>query len=182
MQVFPTEIADVKCIRPEVFRDARGCFLEAWNRRRFAAAGIDADFVQDNCSHSLRGVLRGLHYQLLRPQGKLVGVLAGTIFDVSVDLRQGAATFGRCTGLTLSAERTEFVWIPPGFAHGFLTLSETATVFYKCTDYHAPEHERAILWNDPDLAIPWPLPEGAEPLLSPKDRAARRFRDAEYYV
>jgi len=179
MQVIATEIADVRLIRPDVFGDARGFLLETWNRRTFAAAGIDATFVQDNHSRSTRGTLRGLHYQVQQTQGKLVRVGTGTIFDVSVDVRRSSPSFGKWVGMILSDENHESVWVPPGFAHGFLVLSETADVHYKLTDFHAPEHERSILWNDADLAIDWPLPVGLELELSPRDRAASRFVDAE---
>jgi dTDP-4-dehydrorhamnose 3,5-epimerase len=179
MQVVATSIADVKLIRPDVFGDARGFLLETWNRQSFAAAGIDATFVQDNHSRSARGTLRGLHYQVQQTQGKLVRVGTGTIFDVSVDVRRSSPSFGRWVGMTLSDENLESVWVPPGFAHGFLVLSETADVHYKLTDFHAPEHERSIRWNDEDLAIEWPLPPGLQPQLSARDRVASRFADAE---
>ena len=181
MQVVATEIADVKIIRPRVFGDARGFFLETWNRSDFTAAGIDAEFVQDNHSRSTRGTLRGLHYQVRQPQGKLVRVAFGAVFDVAVDLRQSSPSFGRWIGTTLSDENHEMLWVPPGFAHGFLVLSETADFQYKCTNFYAPDHERAIRWNDPELGIRWPLVEGSEPLLSDKDRAAAAFGDAEYF-
>jgi dTDP-4-dehydrorhamnose 3,5-epimerase len=180
MNVVETALPDVRIIRPDVFGDTRGFFLETWNRRAFARAGLDADFVQDNHSRSARGTLRGLHYQVPRSQGKLIRVGRGKVFDVSVDLRRSSATFGRWVGVTLSDETHELLWLPPGFAHGFLVLSEIADVHYKCTDYHAPEDERSIAWDDPDLAIEWPLPGGTPPLLSPRDRASGRFRDADY--
>lgn len=181
MQVIATKLPDVKVIRPEVFGDARGFFLETWNRRAFAAAGIDAEFVQDNQSRSARGTLRGLHYQIRQPQGKLVRVGRGAVFDVTVDLRRSSPSFGQWVGVTLSDENHDMLWVPPGFAHGFVVLSETADCFYKCTDYYAPEHERSILWNDPMLAIDWPLPADIEPLLSDKDRAAVPFDRAETF-
>lgn len=180
MQVLATEIPDVKLIRPDVFGDARGFLLETWNRRAFAGAGLEAQFVQDNHSRSARGTLRGLHYQVHKTQGKLVRVGAGTVFDVSVDVRRSSPSFGRWVGVILSDENHEAVWVPPGFAHGFLVLSETADVHYKLTDFHAPEHERSILWDDPELAIDWPLPDGMAPLLSPRDRTGSRFAAAEY--
>lgn len=181
MQVIATQLPDVRIVRPDVFGDTRGFFLETWNRASFDAVGIDAEFVQDNHSRSLRGTLRGLHYQIEKPQGKLVHVVGGTVFDVSVDLRRSSPNFGQWVGVTLSDENHDMLWIPPGFAHGFVVLSESADCFYKCTDYYAPDHERAILWNDPELAIDWPLPEGVVPLLSSKDRAAVRLKDAETF-
>jgi dTDP-4-dehydrorhamnose 3,5-epimerase len=180
MEVVATAIADVKLIRPAVYGDARGFLLETWNRRAFAAAGLDATFVQDNHSRSARGTLRGLHYQVRQTQGKLVRVGAGTIFDVCVDVRRSSPSFGQWVGMMLSDENHESVWVPPGFAHGFLVLSETADVHYKLTDFHAPEQERSIRWDDANLAIDWPLPAGLEPQLSPRDRDASRFADAEY--
>jgi dTDP-4-dehydrorhamnose 3,5-epimerase len=174
-----TAIPDVLVIEPKVFGDARGFFLESWNARSFAAAGLPAGFVQDNHSRSPRGVLRGLHYQIVQPQGKLVRVVVGEVFDVAVDVRRASPTFGRWVGERLSADNKRMLWIPPGFAHGFLVLSEAADFLYKTTDYYAPEHERVIAWNDPDLAIAWPL-EGA-PTLSARDAAGARFRDAEVF-
>ncbi len=179
MIVTATAISEVLLIEPKVFGDARGFFLESWNAKAFAAAGIPAAFVQDNHSRSPRGVLRGLHYQLRQPQGKLVRVVAGEVFDVVVDLRRTSATFGRWVGERLSAENKRVLWIPPGFAHGFLVLSETADFLYKTTDYYAPEHERVIAWNDPELAIAWPL--AGAPTLSARDAAGARFRDAEVF-
>jgi dTDP-4-dehydrorhamnose 3,5-epimerase len=177
--VTPTAIPDVLVIEPKVFGDARGFFLESWNAQAFAAAGIPAAFVQDNHSRSPRGVLRGLHYQIRQPQGKLVRVVAGEVFDVAVDLRRASPTFGRWVGERLSAENKRLLWIPPGFGHGFLVLSETADFLYKTTDYYAPEHERVIAWNDPDLAIKWPI--AGTPTLSGRDAAGARFRDAEVF-
>lgn len=168
-------------LKADVFEDARGVFLETWNARDFAAAGIDADFVQDNLSQSKQHTLRGLHYQVEQAQGKLVRVVAGKVFDVVVDLRRSSPAFGQSLGLLLDAEPRDALWIPPGFAHGFLVLSETAAFEYKCTDYYAPEHERAIRWDDPDLDIRWPLPAGVQPLLSDKDAAAVAFQDADTY-
>jgi dTDP-4-dehydrorhamnose 3,5-epimerase len=175
MKIRPTEIAGVLLMEPEVFSDARGYFLETYNARAFAAAGIGEQFVQDNHSQSKRGVLRGLHYQKTKPQGKLIRVLFGEIFDVVVDLRPESNTFGKWSGFNLSASGQKIVWIPKGFAHGFLTLSETADIVYKVTEFYAPEDERVILWNDPELAIRWPV-EG-EPLLSEKDKAGHLFRE-----
>ena len=179
MTVTPTAIPDVMVIEPKVFGDARGFFLESWNRRAFSAAGIRAEFVQDNHSRSGRNVLRGLHYQLQQAQGKLVRVVAGEIYDVAVDIRRSSPTFGRWVGVALSAENRQMIWIPAGFAHGFLVLSDAAEVLYKATDYYAPEHERTIVWDDPDLAIEWPL--GGPPVLSAKDRTGVRFRDAQVF-
>ncbi len=181
MEFEPTEIPDVVLIRPKVFGDARGFFLESWEERKFAAGGLDVKFVQDNHSRSTRHSLRGLHYQLQQPQGKLVRVVTGAVFDVAVDLRRQSPTFGRWVGVTLSAENHNILWVPPGFAHGFLVLSESADFLYRCTDFWAPAHERAIRWNDPDLNIAWPLPAEVQPLLSGKDAAAKPFRDAEVY-
>jgi dTDP-4-dehydrorhamnose 3,5-epimerase len=180
MKVTATAIPDVRVIEPQVFGDARGFFLESWNERAFAAAGIRAGFVQDNHSRSARGVLRGMHYQLNQPQGKLVRVIAGEVFDVAVDLRRASPTFGRWVGTALSAENKRAVWVPAGFAHGFLVVSEHAEVLYKATDYYAPADERSIAWNDPELAIGWPL--AAAPVLSAKDAGGARFRDAETYA
>ena len=179
--VTETGLPGVLLLEPRVFADERGFFLESFNQRDWQeATGLDCRFVQDNHSRSLRGVLRGLHYQLPpHTQGKLVRVVAGEIFDVAVDLRTSSSTFGQWYGRVLTAENRLQLWIPPGFAHGFLTLSETAEVIYKTTDYYAPECDRAVLWNDPVLAIDWPL-EGA-PILSPKDAAAHCCRDAELF-
>jgi dTDP-4-dehydrorhamnose 3,5-epimerase len=179
VNVAPAAIPDVLVLEPEVFGDSRGFFLESWNKRAFAAAGIDIDFVQDNHSRSDRNVLRGLHYQLRQAQGKLVRVIAGEIYDVAVDIRRGSPTFGRWVGVALSARNHRMAWIPPGFAHGFLVVSEAAEVLYKTTAYYAPELERTIAWNDPELAIDWPLVSA--PVLSAKDGAGTRFRDAEVY-
>jgi dTDP-4-dehydrorhamnose 3,5-epimerase len=179
MNVIRTAIPDVAVIEPKVFGDARGFFLESWNARAFAIAGIRAEFVQDNHSRSTRNVLRGLHYQVLQPQGKLVRVVLGEVYDVAVDLRRSSPTFGRWIGERLSAENKRMAWIPSGFAHGYLVLSDFAEVLYKATGYYAPEHERSIVWNDSDLAIDWPLT--GTPVLSAKDAAGVRFRDAEAY-
>jgi dTDP-4-dehydrorhamnose 3,5-epimerase len=177
-----TALAQLLVLTPRYFRDERGFFVESYNKRAFAeAAGADFEFVQDNHSRSTRGVLRGLHYQLPpRAQGKLVRVVDGEIFDVAVDLRGGSATFGRWFGTVLSAEKGNQLWIPPGFAHGFLTLSETADVLYKATDYYAPECERTIAWDDPDIAIDWPM--DLPPTLSAKDSAAPRLTQAETFA
>jgi dTDP-4-dehydrorhamnose 3,5-epimerase len=179
MKVSPTRLPEVLFVEPKVFGDARGFFFESWNEREFERAGIRARFVQDNHSRSEKGVLRGLHYQVRQPQGKLVRVTEGEIFDVVVDVRRSSPTFGKWEGARLSARSKSMLWIPVGFAHGFCVLSDFAEVLYKTTDFYAPEHERSIAWNDPDLAIDWPL-SGA-PLLSPKDAAGARLRDAEVF-
>ena len=179
MKVTPTELPDILLIEPRVFGDARGYFYESYNARALAAAGLGAEFVQDNHSLSARGVLRGLHYQIEHAQGKLVRVVAGEVFDVAVDVRRSSATFGRWVGATLSAENRHMLWIPPGFAHGFLVLSAAAEFLYKTTDYWYPEHERCLLWNDPALGIAWPL-SGA-PTLAAKDGAGRPLALADTY-
>ncbi|MGB9670227.1 MAG: dTDP-4-dehydrorhamnose 3,5-epimerase [Halothiobacillaceae bacterium] len=181
MKLTPTSIPEVILIEPKVFGDHRGFFLESWNARTFAALGLDLTFVQDNHSRSSRGILRGLHYQLVRPQGKLVRVTRGEVFDVAVDLRQGSPTFGRWIGAHLSEDNHRMLWVPPGFAHGFLVLSETADFLYKCTDYYAPEHERCIRWDDPALGIAWPLDGIGTPILSTKDAQGTPWREAEVY-
>lgn len=170
MKVFPTRIPEVLILEPKVFGDERGFFLERYNKRTFeAATGLDVEFVQDNHSRSMCNVLRGLHYQIKQPQGKLVWVVSGEIFDVAVDLRRRSPTFGQWAGFTLSAQSRKMAWIPPGFAHGFLVVSESAEVLYKASDFYAPEHERTLLWNDAGLGIDWPIPSGQNPLLAPKD-------------
>lgn len=181
MQAIFTSLPGVLLLEPRVFGDARGFFYESYNRRAFSVVcGIDPDFVQDNHSRSARGVLRGLHYQIGHAQGKLVRVTEGEIFDVAVDLRRSASTFGQWTGTILSAQNRRQMWIPAGFAHGFVVLSAAAEVLYKTTDYYAPEHERCIRWNDPDLAIDWPL-DGL-PQLSAKDAQGVALRDAEVFA
>lgn len=179
MQFTPTAIPDVILIEPRVFAEERGFFMETWQARRFAAAGLDLRFVQDNHSRSAQGVLRGLHYQVQQTQGKLVRVVLGEVFDVAVDLRRGSPTLGRWVGVTLSAANKRQLWIPPGFAHGFYVTSEAAEFLYKCTDFYAPEHERSLRWDDPQLAIAWPLVGGAAPTLSAKDAAGVPFAEAE---
>jgi dTDP-4-dehydrorhamnose 3,5-epimerase len=174
-------IPDVVLLRPKVFGDPRGFFLESWNRKVFADAGLDLDFVQDNHSRSVRHTLRGLHYQMQHTQGKLVRVVSGAVFDVAVDLRRSSSTFRRWVGAELSEANNHMLWVPPGFAHGFLVLSESADFQYKCTDYYAPAHERTLLWNDPDIGIDWPLPAGVAPLLATKDAAGVGFRAAETF-
>jgi len=183
MQSIPTELPEVLRIEPKVFGDARGFFMESWNRKTFASLGLDLDFVQDNHSRSGKGVLRGLHYQLHQPQGKLVRVTSGAVYDVAVDLRRASPNFGQWTGHELSAENKHMLWVPPGFAHGFLVLSETADFLYKTTEYYAPEHERCVLWNDPAIGIDWPLGllTHGEPALSGKDKVGSLLKDAEVY-
>ena len=180
MKVIPTAIPDVLVLEPKVFGDARGFFLESFNQRVFnQTTGLEVEFVQDNHSRSAKGVLRGLHYQLQQPQGKLVRVVRGAVFDVAVDIRESSPHFGRWVGIELSEDNHRQLWIPPGFAHGFLVLSDSADFLYKTTDYYAPEHERAILWNDPAIGIAWPLT--TEPLLSAKDKAASVLTDAPVF-
>jgi len=180
VKVTRTDIADVLVLEPRVHQDARGFFLESYNRRTFKqATGLEVEFVQDNTSFSVRNVLRGLHYQVRHSQGKLISVMAGEIYDVAVDLRRSSPTFGKCVGVTLTGGGHRMIWIPQGFAHGYIVLSEHAIVLYKTTDYYAPEHERTILWNDSALDIRWPL-EG-EPIVSDKDRRGSAFRSAEVF-
>ncbi len=180
MRVTPTAIADVLLIEPKVFSDERGVFFESFNERAFAqATGFTATFVQDNHSRSVKNTLRGLHYQIQQPQGKLVRVVAGEIFDVVVDLRRKSPSFGKWVGNRLSAENKNMVWIPAGLAHGFVVLSEQADFLYKTTDYWAPQHERTLLWNDPELGIAWPL--AGDPILSAKDREGKRLAEAEVF-
>ena len=179
MKVTPTFIPDVKIVEPRVFGDDRGFFFESWNRRAFAEAGIDAQFVQDNHSRSRRGVLRGLHYQIEHAQGKLVRVVMGEVFDVAVDLRRSSPTFGQSVAVTLSAENKQMLWVPPGFAHGFLVVSDIADFLYKATDYWYPQHERTLLWNDAALCIAWPL--DVPPTLAPKDAAGAPLASAEIF-
>ncbi len=180
MNVKPTKIPDVIIIEPKVFGDERGFFFESFNKKAFQqATGVEADFVQDNHSKSSQGVLRGLHYQVKQPQGKLVRVSRGEVFDVAVDLRQSSPSFGRWVGATLSADNKRQLWIPPGFAHGFVVLSETAEFLYKTTDYYAPQYERCIRWNDNELAIDWQY--NKEPQVSEKDAKGASFKDADIF-
>lgn len=180
MRVIATNLPDVLVLEPKVFGDARGFFFESYNARQFAElTGVQATFVQDNHSRSARGVLRGLHYQLHQPQGKLVRVVRGEVFDVAVDLRRSSPHFGRWTGVRLSEQNQRQMWVPPGFGHGFLVLSESADFLYKTTDYYAPEHERCVAWNDPAIGVEWPL--AGEPLLSAKDRQGLGLLQAEVY-
>ena len=181
MQLHSTGLDGVMLIEPEVFGEHRGLFMETWNARTFAALGIEADFVQDNQSRSNRGVLRGIHYQLGAPQGKLVRVTAGCVFDVAVDLRRSSRAFGHWIGVELSADNRRILWIPPGFGHGFLALADGTDFLYKCTDFYAPEEERCIVWNDPDLAITWPL-GASEPLLSSRDASGVPLIAAQVYA
>jgi dTDP-4-dehydrorhamnose 3,5-epimerase len=181
VRFIPTALPGVILIEPEFHGDHRGFFMETWQKRRFEEAGLDLEFVQDNHSMSVAGVLRGLHYQLHRPQGKLVRVVVGEAFDVAVDLRRSSPTFGCWTGATLSAGNRRMLWIPPGFAHGFYTLSERMELIYKCTEYYSPVDERTISWADADLGVAWPL-EGREPTLSEKDSRGAAFREAEVYL
>ena len=180
MQVVQTAIPEVLILEPQVFGDERGFFFESFNQQKFAAlTGVKADFVQDNHSRSAVNVLRGLHYQIQQPQGKLVRVVAGEVFDVAVDLRRQSATFGKWVGVMLSAENKRQLWVPPGFAHGFLVLKEGTEFLYKTTDYYAPQHERCIRWNDPEIGIEWPL--SGEPALSAKDQLGRDFSKADVF-
>ena len=181
MKFTPLDIPEVILIEAQVFEDQRGFFLESYHRERFAEAGLAADFVQDNHSRSRRDSLRGLHYQIRQPQGKLVRVIVGEVYDVAVDLRRSSPTFGRWIGCNLSAQEKKQLWIPPGFAHGFCVQSEWAEVLYKVTDYYAPQWERTLLWNDPSCHIHWPLPAGQPPLLSAKDAAGKPLSEAETY-
>jgi len=180
VNVISTAISEVKVIEPVVWRDARGFFVEVWHEERYRSVGIDLPFVQDNHSRSARGSLRGLHYQILHPQGKLVRVSAGEVFDVAVDLRRSSPSFGCWVGAVLSGDNQHQLWIPPGFAHGFYVLSESADLLYKCTDLYAPQYDRSLKWDDPDVGIEWPL-AGGPPLLSAKDQAGVSLREAETY-
>lgn len=179
MKITPTTLPEVLLIEPRVFGDSRGFFFESWNQRAFSEAGITANFVQDNHSRSARGVLRGLHYQISQAQGKLVRVVAGEIFDVVVDIRESSPNFRRHAVIRLSADKHDMLWVPIGFAHGFCVTSEFAEVLYKTTDFYAPQHERCILWSDPELGIQWPLQSA--PVLSAKDAAGVPMRDAEVF-
>lgn len=183
MIVEHTKVDGALLLKPRVFGDARGFFLEMWNRRAYQEIGVDVDFVQDNHSRSAKGVLRGLHYQIgAAAQGKLVWVSSGVVFDAFVDLRLDSPTFGRWDGHMLTAENHERLWVPPGCAHGFLVLSDSADFHYKCTNYYSPQDERVLQWDDPSIGIQWPLPEGTEPLLSARDENGRQFAESEYYA
>ncbi len=179
MNVLKTKIPDLLILEPKVFGDDRGFFLESYNQRTLRDIGIDRNFVQDNHSRSSHGVLRGLHYQLQQPQGKLIRVIAGAVWDVAVDIRRHSATFGQWVGVELSAENKKMFWMPEGFAHGFVVLSESAEVLYKASDFYAPAYERSLLWSDPELNIAWPL--DGEPVLSAKDKAGALLKDAEVF-
>ena len=182
MEFSRTKINDVIIIIPKVFGDERGYFLETFREDEFIQQGIGLKFVQDNQSGSQQSVLRGLHYQIKQAQGKLIRVLAGEIYDAVVDIRNNSGTFGQWVGVVLSSELKQQLWVPPGFAHGFFVMSEWAEIAYKATDYYAPQHERTILWNDPDLNISWPLIPGQNPIISAKDEKGITFRNAEYYL
>jgi dTDP-4-dehydrorhamnose 3,5-epimerase len=181
MQFTRLAIPDVVLITPKVFGDERGFFMETWRQSWAEELGIDGTFVQDNHSRSSRGILRGLHFQIKQPQGKLVRVTSGAVFDVAVDLRRSSPTFGRWVGEVLSADNHRMLWVPPGFAHGFYVLSDSADFVYKCTDYYAPEYERCLLWNDADVGIDWPLIDNQPPRLSAKDAQGRSLREIEVY-
>ncbi|MBN45468.1 MULTISPECIES: dTDP-4-dehydrorhamnose 3,5-epimerase [unclassified Methylophaga] len=182
MQIFDTNIPDVKLLKPKKFGDARGFFLESYNKKVFdELLGMKIDFVQDNHSRSAKGVLRGLHYQIRQPQGKLVRVTAGEVFDVAVDMRRDSPTFGQWAGTILTADGQEQFWVPEGFAHGFLVLSETADFLYKTTNYYAPEYDRSVLWNDKNIGIEWPISDILQPTLSDKDQKAVEFMQADYF-
>ena len=182
MKLIETAISDVKILEPSVFGDERGFFLESWNANTFATLGLDLPFVQDNHSRSRQGILRGLHYQLQNPQGKLVRVTQGAVFDVAVDIRRRSPTFGQWVGVELSASNHRMLWVPAGFAHGFYVLSESADFQYKCTDFYNPAAEKSILWNDSDLNIHWPLVNGQAPQLSAKDEQGTVFAQAEVFA
>jgi dTDP-4-dehydrorhamnose 3,5-epimerase len=181
VQFEPSRLPEVVLIKPKVFGDPRGFFFESWHRDKFVAAGIKADFVQDNHSHSSRYALRGLHYQVHQPQGKLIRVVRGVVFDVAVDLRRSSPRFGQWTGAILSDADHRMLWVPPGFAHGYLALSDPVDLLYKCTDFYAPQYERAIRWDDPRIGVQWPLPAERLPTLSDKDAAAPLLEDAESF-
>lgn len=180
MKIIVTQIPEILIIEPAIFIDGRGFFFESYQKQRLAEAGIPFDFVQDNHSKSSQGILRGLHYQIQQPQGKLVRVISGEIFDVAVDIRKHSPTFGKWVGDYLSADNKKMLWVPPGFAHGFYVTSPEAEVLYKATDYYAPQWERTILWNDPTLQIDWPI-QKKPPILSSKDTAGKRFPEAEVF-
>lgn len=178
---FNTSIPDCILVEPLIHEDDRGFFMESWNEREFAKLGIEAEFVQDNHSSSVRGVLRGLHYQIEDPQGKLIRVTRGSVFDVAVDLRKSSPYFGKWMGLELSEDNRRILWVPPGFAHGFYVTSETAEFQYKCTSFYSSEHDRAVKWDDPEIGIDWPLLDDVELILSKKDQKAPSLADAEVF-
>jgi len=181
MRFEPTRLPEVVLVTPQVFGDERGYFFESWQQRKFAAGGVEAHFVQENHSHSVRHTLRGLHYQIEQAQGKLVRVTRGAVFDVAVDLRRSSPRYGHWVGVMLSEANHQMLWVPPGFAHGYLALTEQIDFLYACTDYYAPERERAIRWDDPTLAVHWPLPDGVAPILSGKDAVAPFWEQAETF-
>ena len=181
MEIIETDLPEVRLIEPTVYRDERGFFMETWQQKTFMEAGLPGHFVQDNHSGSKQGILRGLHYQIQKPQGKLVRAVVGEVFDVAVDLRKSSPNFGRWVGVRLSAENKRMIWVPPGFAHGYYVLSDWAEILYKATDFYAPEFERTLLWKDPQIGIDWPLVDGRPPLLSPKDAAGRPLAGAQVY-
>ena len=181
MEFQPTALPEVMSIHPKVYRDARGYFCETWREDAFAAAGINARFVQDNHSHSVRDTLRGMHYQIRHAQGKLVRVVRGAVFDVAVDMRRSSPRFGQWAAVTLSAENCTMLWVPPGFAHGYLALTDEIDLLYKCTDFYSPTDERTVRWNDPRLGVQWPLAGDATPVISAKDAAAPLFSNAECF-
>jgi dTDP-4-dehydrorhamnose 3,5-epimerase len=181
MQITPLAIPDVILIEPKVFQDDRGFFLETFQAEKYRSVGITIPLVQDNHSGSREGVLRGLHYQIRKPQGKLVSAIVGEVFDVAVDLRRSSPTFGRWVGATLSSQNHRQLWVPPGFAHGFYVLSEWAEITYKVTDFYDPQGERTLIWNDPQVGIDWPLPDGQKPILSPKDAQGKPLSEAELF-
>lgn len=181
MEILRTELPDVVVLKPTVFGDHRGFFMETFRENWFARECSPLPFVQENHSGSTRWILRGLHYQIKQTQGKLLRVIAGEVYDVAVDLRRSSPTFGKWVGVHLSAQNRHQIWVPPQFAHGFLVLSEWAEVLYKVTDYYAPEHERSLLWNDPQVGVQWPLPEGQTPILSEKDRLGKTLQEAEVF-
>ena len=181
MEFVPTQLPEVLLIKPRVYRDDRGYFMETWHEQRFAGAGVDVRFVQDNHSHSIRNALRGLHYQIRHAQGKLVRVVQGAAYDVAVDLRRSSPRFGQWVGVELTAENHHMLWVPAGFGHGYLAMSDTVDFLYKCTDVYAPQFERAVRWDDAAIGIQWPLPPGTAPLLSAKDQAAPLLDSAEVY-
>ena len=181
MKITSTSIPDVKIIEPVVFKDKRGFFFEAWQQKRFDKEIAPRSFVQDNISGSVKGTLRGLHYQTSNSQGKLIQVISGEVFDVAVDIRKSSPTFGKWVGEIISSQNRKQLWIPEGFAHGFYVISEWAEFTYKCTDFYSPESERTIMWNDRDIGIQWPVPEGEQPIVSEKDSAGKLFKDAVYF-
>ena len=181
MEFEPTRLPEVILVKPRVFGDARGFFFESWHKQKFSDAGIDAQFVQDNHSHSVRHTLRGLHFQIQQPQGKLVRVARGEAFDVAVDIRRSSPRFAQWVGTVLSDSNHHMLWVPPGFAHGYLALSDEIDFLYKCTDLYAPQHERAIRWDDPQMGVQWPLAVGVAPTLSAKDVLAPLLKDAETF-